>query len=76
MAELPNGLIHEVLKQLQDRMSSFEKKMEEIKNELQALRVHRLAVQQDIQNLCAMFVRHDARLHRIERRLELTEVAA
>jgi hypothetical protein len=75
MAELPNGLIYEVLKQLQDRMSSFENKMDEIKNELQALRVCWLAMQQDIQNHYAMFLRHDARLQPIERRFWLTEVA-
>ena len=56
-------------------MSSFEKKMDEIKNEPQALRVRWLAMQQDIQNHYAMFVRHDARLQRIESRLELTEAA-
>ena len=75
MAELPNGLIYEVLKQLQDRMSSFENKMDEIKNELQALRVCWLAMQQDIQNHYSMFLRHDARLQPIERRLGLTDVA-
>ena len=75
MVEVTNELIYEILKQLQDRMSSFERKMDEVKNELQALRIHSLAMQQDIQNLYAMFVRHDARLERIERRLELTEAA-
>jgi hypothetical protein len=51
MAEVTNELIYEVLKQLPDRMSSFDKKMDEVKIELQALRIHSIAMQQDIQNI-------------------------
>ena len=76
MADVTNELIYEVLKQLQDRMSSFEKKLEEVKGELQALRIHSIAVRQDIQNIYATLVRHDGRLERIERRLEIAEVLA
>jgi hypothetical protein len=75
MAEVTSELIYEVLKQLQDRMSSFDKKMDEVKIELQALRIHSIATQQDIQNIYAAFVRQEARLNRIERRLEITEVS-
>jgi hypothetical protein len=75
MAEVTSELIYEVLKQLQDRMSSFEKKMDEVKSELQALRIHSIAMQQDIQNIYATFVRQEARLDRIERRLEIAEVS-
>jgi DNA repair ATPase RecN len=74
MAEVTSELIYEVLKQLQDRMSSFDKKMDEVKSELQALRIHSIAMQQDIQNIYATFVRQEARLDRIERRLGITEV--
>ena len=74
MVEVTNELIYEVLKQLQERMSSFEKKMDEVKGELQALRTHSIAMQQDIQNIYATLVRHEARLERIERRLEIAEV--
>ena len=76
MAEITNELIYEVLRQIQDRMSSFEKKLDEVKNELQALRIHSLAMQQDIQNIYSISARHDARLERIERRLEISEVPA
>jgi tetrahydromethanopterin S-methyltransferase subunit G len=75
MAEVTSEWIYEVLKQLQDRMSSFEKKMDEVKSELQALRIHSIAMQQDIQNIYATFVRQEARLDRIERRLEFAEVS-
>jgi DNA repair ATPase RecN len=75
MAEVTNELIYEVLKQLPDRMSSFDKKMDEVKIELQALRIHSIAMQQDIQNIYSTFVRQEARLDRIERRLEIAEVS-
>jgi hypothetical protein len=75
MADVTSELIYEFLKQLQNRMSSFEKKMDEVKSELQALLIHSIAMQQDIQNIYATFVRQEARLDRIERRLEITEVS-
>jgi hypothetical protein len=73
MADITNELMYEILKQLQDRMSSFDRKLDEVKSEMQALRIHSVAVQQDIQNIYSMFVRHDARLERIERRLNIAE---
>ena len=73
MAEVTNELIHEVLKAIQDRFGSVEHKVGEVKAELQALRAHSIAVQQDVHNIYAAMSRHDARLERIERRLELTE---
>jgi len=76
MADVTNELIYEVLKQLQDRMGSFDRKLDEVKSELQALRIHSVAVQQDIQNIYSILTRHDARLERIERRLELAEAPA
>jgi hypothetical protein len=74
MAEVTNELMYELLKQIPDRMSSFDKKMDELKIELQALRIHSIAVQQDVQNIYATFVHHDDRLKRIEQRLEIAEV--
>jgi DNA repair ATPase RecN len=76
MADVTNELIYEVLKQLQDRMGSFDRKLDEVKGELQALRIHSVAVQQDIQNIYSVFVRHDGRLERIERRLEIAETVS
>jgi chromosome segregation ATPase len=68
-------MIYGVLNQLQERMSPFEKKIDEVKSELQALRVHSIAIQQDTQNIYATLSRYDARLDRIERRLEIAEFA-
>ncbi len=74
MVEVSNELIYEILKQLPDRMSAFEKKMDEVKSELHALRIHSIAIQQDTQNIYATLTRHDTRLDRIERRLEIADV--
>ena len=76
MADVTNELIYEVLKQLQERMSSFDRKLDEVKGELQALRIHSVGVQQDIQNIYSISTRQDARLERIERRLDIAEVPA
>jgi len=73
MAEVTNELIYEVLKALQDRLGKLEGRMDEVKQELQAIRTHQLAMQQDTQNIYSALVRQDNRLDRIERRLELTE---
>jgi predicted nucleic acid-binding Zn-ribbon protein len=75
MAEVTNELIYEVLKHLQDRMTKFESKMDEVKAELQALRNHSMAIQQDTSNIYTMLGRHENRMDRIERRLEITEVS-
>jgi hypothetical protein len=65
--------MYEILKQLQDRMRSFDRKLDDVKSEMQALRIHSVAVQHDIQNIYPILVRHDARLERIERRLNIAE---
>jgi predicted nucleic acid-binding Zn-ribbon protein len=75
MAEVTNELIYEVPKSLQDRMTKFESKMDEVKAELQALRNHSMAIQQDTSNIYTMLGRHENRLDRIDRRLEITEVS-
>lgn len=75
MAEVTNELMYEVLKQLQADTASLKLGQTEIKGELQALRGHVVAIQQDIHNIYATLVRHETRLDRIERRLELVEPA-
>jgi hypothetical protein len=67
-------LLFEILRKIQDRLAPLDRKTDEIKSELQALRTHSVAVQQDTQNIYAILTRHDARLGRIERRLEIAEV--
>jgi tetrahydromethanopterin S-methyltransferase subunit G len=76
MTEVTNDLMYEVLKQIQDRLIALEGKVDEVKSELHAVRIHSLAMQQDIQNIYSILVRHDARLDRIERRLEIAEAPA
>jgi len=73
MAEVTNELIYEVLKQIQTRISNLEDGQREIKSELQALRGHLVAIQQDVSNLYAVQAKLELRLERIERRLELVD---
>jgi len=75
MPEVTNELIYEVLKQLQHRMGSLESGQREIKQELISIRGHMLSMQHDIHNIYGILGRHDERLDRIERRLELREMA-
>ena len=56
--------------------SEFDRKLDEVKSEIQAMRIHSVAVHQDIQNIYSMLSRYDTRLDRIERRLELSEIPA
>lgn len=76
MAEVSNELIFEVLKQVQQRLDRVDHKIDEIKSELNALRGHQISMQQDLQNVYGILARSDVRLDHIERRLELSEVAA
>jgi tetrahydromethanopterin S-methyltransferase subunit G len=76
MAELTNELLLEVLKAVQTRLTNIENGIVEVKTELQAMRGHMLAIQTDIGNLYAGQANMEARLTRIERRLELVDTAA
>jgi chromosome segregation ATPase len=73
MAEVTNELLYEVLKAVQDKLTTFDRKLDELKAELQAVRIHSIATQQDIQNIYATLARQEGRVERIERRLELSE---
>jgi len=75
MAEVSSELIYEVVKKVRDRHAVTDSKVDEVKAEIQAVRGHLLAMQQDIHNVYATLVRHETRLERIERRLELVEPA-
>ncbi|MFI0847246.1 hypothetical protein [Mesorhizobium sp. IMUNJ 23232] len=75
MAEVTNELIFEVLKSLQHEVRLLKDGQGEIKQELISIRGHILSMQNDIHNIYGMMARHDARLDRIERRLELRELA-
>jgi hypothetical protein len=64
------------LNEVQKPLTSLERGQDEIRTELQALRNHSLAIQQDIHNIYTILARHETRLNRIERRLELNEAPA
>jgi hypothetical protein len=75
MAEVTNELIYEVLKPLQSDVTGLKDAWQENTAALNAIRTHVIAQSQDIQNIYAILARHDGRLARIERRLEITEPA-
>jgi hypothetical protein len=75
MAEVTNDLMYEVLKQVQSDVAGLKDAWLENTAALNAIRTHMIAQSQDVQNIYAMLARHDGRLARIERRLEITEPA-
>ena len=74
MAEVTNELMYDVLKPLQSDMAAVKEAQRESNAALNAIRIHMLALQQDIQNIYGILTRRDARLDRIERRLDIVEV--
>jgi chromosome segregation ATPase len=76
MAEISSDLLLEILNKIQDRLGSIEHKVDQLKAEMQAMRGHIIAMQQDIHNIYSTLARHDMRLDRIERRLGLVEPAS
>jgi len=75
VAEVSNELIYEILKAMQADIRLLKDGQGEIKQELIAVRGTMVSMQQDINNIYGILARHDERLDRIERRLELRELA-
>jgi len=75
VAEVSNELIFEILKAMQADIRLLKDGQSEIKQELIAVRGTMVSMQQDINNIYGILARHDERLDRIERRLELRELA-
>ena len=75
MADVNAELVCEVLKQLQDRMTRFEARMDKVKAELRALRYHSMVIQQDMSKIDTMLGRDESRLDREGRGLEITGVS-
>jgi tetrahydromethanopterin S-methyltransferase subunit G len=75
MTEITNELIYEVLKRMQDRLTALDRKVDEVKAELVSIRGHVVASQQDVHNVYMQLAGQDARLERIDRRLDLIEPA-
>jgi hypothetical protein len=77
MAEVTQELIfYEVLKQIQSDMVGLKDGQREHSAAMNAFRTRMVALQQDVSNIYAILVRHENRLDRIERRLEITEAPA
>jgi hypothetical protein len=75
MAEPNVELMHELLKKLHERMDRLGHGQGEIRHEIVAMRLQGMAVQTDINNIYGVTARMDQRLDRIEKRLELRELA-
>jgi hypothetical protein len=75
MAEVTKELIYEGLVQLRSEMAGLKDACRENAAAVNAIRTHMVAQAQDIQNIYTILARHDGRLARIERRLEIVEPA-
>ena len=80
MAEVTAELIFEVLKSVQARLAQVDGKIDELKQEMQPSRTSQNGIRQEITSVFqevsgihATLVRHEGRLDRIERRLELSD---
>ena len=80
MAEVTAELVFEVLRAVQARLAQVDGKIDELKQEMQASRTSQNGIRQEITSVFqeisgvhATLVRHEGRLERIERRLELND---
>ena len=75
MADASNEFMYELLKKMQARFDKVDAGLLEVKAEVNSLRGTMIALHGDIHNVYGMLARQDERLDRIERRLELRELA-
>lgn len=75
MAEVTNALMYEVLKSIQQQTQRMDLTLGEVKLELQAIRGHQLAIQQDISVIYSQLGSIELRVDSIERRLGSSEPA-
>ncbi|EAU40737.1 hypothetical protein FP2506_03384 [Fulvimarina pelagi HTCC2506] len=75
MVEVTNELMTEILKSLQQRISNIELLGVEQAQGMNAIRGYAGSIQADTTNIYGVLSRIDQRLDRIERRLELREMA-
>ncbi|MFY9955571.1 hypothetical protein [Bradyrhizobium sp.] len=80
MADATAELTLEVLKSVQARLAQVDGKIDELKQEMQASRTSQNGIRQEITSVFqeisgihATLVRHEGRLDRIEKRLELAD---
>ena len=75
MAEVTNELMYELLKRVHADIAGQRDGIGEIRQEIVSIRLQQLGIQNDTHNIYAMLVRSDQRRERVERRLELRELA-
>jgi len=73
MAEITNELIYEIPARIQSDISELKRGRRETNARLNAPTTDLVGLRQDISNISATLTRHQARLDRIERRLEIAE---
>ncbi len=80
MADVTPELMFEVLKSIQARLAQVDGKVDELKQEMQASRTSQNGIRQEITGVFqeisgvhTTLVRHEGRLDRIEKRLELSD---
>lgn len=71
MTKVTKQAIYELAMQVKRDLGHLADSLGEVKTEMQALRGHLVAIQQDIHSIYTTLARHEVRLDRIERRLEL-----
>ncbi|BCH10370.1 hypothetical protein MesoLj131c_46280 [Mesorhizobium sp. 131-3-5] len=75
MPEVTNELMFELLKRVHHEIAELRQDVSETKRELNVMRGHMVATQSDIHNIYGILARQDDRLERIDRRLDLRELA-
>ena len=75
IADVVDESMYEVFKQLQSDMAGMKDAWLESNVRLNAMQGHMIGLQQDVHDIHSMLTGHDARLQRIERRLDIVEVA-
>nr|WP_144860989.1 hypothetical protein [Mesorhizobium sp. J18] len=75
MADVTNELMYELSKKIHFRLDKIDAGIDELRHSHGAMRGHMISIQTDISNIYASIARHDDRFDRIERRLELRELA-
>ena len=75
MPEATNELMFELLKRVHHEIGELRHDVSEAKRELNVMRGHMVATQSDIHNIYGILGRQDERLERIDRRLDLRELA-
>ncbi|MGR7997304.1 hypothetical protein [Xanthobacter sp. ZOL 2024] len=73
MAEVASELIHEVPKSMRGRFDPMTLKLDGVRREISAISTHLAGLQQNMNTVYGVLARQDARLERIEPRLDLAD---